>query len=68
MDIRKKMSARVWTKQECKQTLKECKNAGLQIKSTDGMIEVFNQKDLVVSWVNGANNNLVRVDLNYFKS
>lgn len=67
MKQNKKMTARFWSKKECKMTLNQCRDAGFEIKSRDGFTEIFNDGDLVVSWVGGASHNLVRVDLNYFR-
>lgn len=65
----KKMKARIWTNKQCKSTLKQCKDAGLEIKSSDGLMKVFCEGDLVVSWFpSGHGNNLVRVDLSYFNN
>lgn len=61
------MKARFWTNKECKTTLGQCKKAGFEIIATDGFTRIFNNGDLVVSWLKGVNNtNLVRVDLSYF--
>ena len=64
----KRMSVRFWTPQQCRETLKQCKQAGYNVEQTDGMTKIFDENNLVVSWLKGSSGQpyMVRVDLKYF--
>jgi len=65
-----KMSARVWTNKQCKQTLKEGIANGFQVIKYGMMTKIMDGETLVVSWLKGsaAMGNLVRINTEYFEA
>ena len=65
---KKRMNARFWTPKQCRETRKQCIDAGFTVTEHDGFTKIYNDGDLVVSWIKGNSGqpNMVRVDLSYF--
>lgn len=60
-------SARIWTKSQLKETLRQARVAGLEITEGPLLVEIFHDQKCILRAANVGDNQLVRIDKSYFK-